>query len=65
MLISSLQCSLTLYTSYTKVLCIIPGSRDLDILRAQRIVGFYLNYPQINEVRKCDHMEHFKKFNLC
>ena len=40
-------------------------SRDLDILRAQRIVGFYLNYPQINEVRKCDHMEHFKKFNLC
>ena len=27
------------------VLC----SRDLDVLRAQRIIGFYLNYPQIIE----------------
>ena len=27
-------------------------SRDLDVLRAQRIIGFYLNYPQINEVGK-------------
>ena len=26
-------------------------SRDLDILRAQRIIGF-LNYPQVNEVGK-------------
>ena len=35
------------------VLC----SLDLDVLRAQRIMGFfYLNYPQINEVRKADHM---------
>ena len=32
------------------VLC----SRDLDVLRAQRIIGFfYLNYPQINAVGKC------------
>ena len=28
------------------VLC----SRDLDVLRAQRIMGCYLNYPEINEV---------------
>ena len=35
------------------VLC----SRDLDILRAQRIIGFfYRNYPQINEVNKSDHV---------
>ena len=35
------------------VLC----SRDLDVLRAQRIIGFfYLNYPQSNEVRISDHM---------
>ena len=26
------------------VLC----SRNLDVLRAQRIIGFFLNYPQIN-----------------
>ena len=33
------------------VLC----SRDLHVLRAQRIIGFFnLNYPQINEVRKSD-----------
>ena len=33
-------------------------SRDLDVLRAQRIIGlFYLNYPQINEVRKCDRVD--------
>ena len=32
------------------VLC----SRDLDVLRAQRSMGFY--YPQINEVGKSDHM---------
>ena len=31
-------------------------SRDLDVLRAQRIMGFFhLNYPQINEVGKSDH----------
>ena len=30
------------------VLC----SRDLDILRAQRIIGFILSYPQINEIGK-------------
>ena len=31
-------------------------SRDLDILRAQRIIGFYLNYPQINEIKVSDRM---------
>ena len=31
-------------------------SRDLDVLHAQRIIGFYLNYPQINEVEKSDHV---------
>ena len=34
------------------VLC----SRDLDVLRAQRIVGFYL-YPQINGVGNLDHVD--------
>ena len=35
-----------------------PCSRRLNVLgSAQRIVGFfYLNYPQINEVGKCDDM---------
>ena len=33
-------------------------SRDLDVLRAQRIIDFLnLNYPQIHEVRKFDHMD--------
>ena len=33
-------------------------SRDLDVLRAQRIIGFfYLNYPQINKAGKSDHMK--------
>ena len=33
------------------VLC----SLEVDVLRAQRIIGFfYLYYPQINEVRKSD-----------
>ena len=32
-------------------------SRDLDVLRAQRIIGFFnLNYPQINEVKKSDEL---------
>ena len=31
-------------------------SRDLDVLRAQRIIGFYLNYPQINEIKVSDRM---------
>ena len=32
-------------------------SLDLDVLRAQRIIGlFYLNYPQFNEVRKFGHI---------
>ena len=30
---------------------------DLDVLRAQRIMGPLLNYPQITEVGKPDHME--------
>ena len=35
------------------VLC----SRDLDVLRAQRIMGFfYLKYPQISEVGNSDHV---------
>ena len=36
----------------------LPDLRfNLDVLRAQRIIGsFYLNYPQINEVRKSDYM---------
>ena len=30
---------------------------DLDVLRAQRIIGFFiLIYPQVNEVGKSDHM---------
>ena len=35
------------------VLC----SRDLDLPRAQRIIGFYLNYPQINGVVTSGHVE--------
>ena len=33
-------------------------SRDLNVLRAQRIIGFFYrrNYPQINEVEKADHV---------
>ena len=30
---------------------------ELDVQHAQRIRGFYLNYPQINEVGKTDHVE--------
>ena len=29
-------------------------SRDLNVIRTQRIIGFYLNYPQMIEVRKSD-----------
>ena len=32
-------------------------SRDLDVLRAQRIIGFYSNYPQINEVETSDQID--------
>ena len=36
-------------------------SRDIDVLRAQRIIGFFnLNYPQINEVPKSDHVGGFR-----
>ena len=31
--------------------------KPLDVLSAQRIMVFYLNYPEINEVRKSDHMD--------
>ena len=31
-------------------------SRNLDVVRAQRIMSFLLNYPQINTVGKSDHM---------
>ena len=32
-------------------------SRDLDVVRAQRIMGFLnLNYPQVNAVRRSDHV---------
>ena len=34
------------------VLC----SLDLNFLRAQRIMGFFLNYPQINGVGVSDHV---------
>ena len=37
-------------------------SLDLDVLRAQRIIDFfYLGYPQINGVRKSDHMDEADK----
>ena len=43
------------------VLC----SREVDVLRAQRIIGFsYLYYPQIKEVGKPDHMDWLTKFIL-
>ena len=43
------------------VLC----SRDLDVLRAQRIMGFSsLNYPQINEVGKYDHVVKIHLMNV-
>ena len=32
-------------------------SRDLDVLRAQRIIGFLSYYPQINEVAKSYHVK--------
>ena len=38
-------------------------SLDLDVLRAQRIIGSLSYYPQINEVRKPDHMAMVS--NLC
>ena len=38
-------------------LCFLLCSRDLDVLRTQRIIGFlYLHYPQINEVGKPHHV---------
>ena len=41
-------------------------SRDLDVLRARRIMGFfYLNYPQINEISKSDHMVYFDDKAMC
>ena len=39
-------------------LCFVFCSRDLDVLRAQRL--FYLNYPQINEAGKSDHVVCYK-----
>ena len=37
--------------------CVSCCSRDLDALRAQSHIRFlYLNYPQINEVGKSDHV---------
>ena len=38
-------------------------SFELDVLRAQRIIGFfYLYYPQINEIRRSDHVVQFWVF---
>ena len=38
-------------------------SRDLDVLRVQRIMGFvYLNYTQMNEVGKSDPTGKMTKF---
>ena len=35
----------------------VLSSLDLNVLQVQWIMGFFfLNYPQINEVRKSDHM---------
>ena len=31
-------------------------SRDLDVLCAQRIIGFLISYPEINEAGECGHM---------
>ena len=37
---------------------VLRCSRDLDELRTQRTISFfYVDYPQINEVGKSDHME--------
>ena len=39
-------------------LCFVLCSLELDILRTQRIIGFFNhNYPQINEVRKSNQMD--------
>ena len=46
------------FTHSPRDLCFVLCSLDLDVLRAQRITGFfYLNYPEINEVGKSDPME--------
>ena len=60
------KCVCHVWSSYTLVISNINLShtlnawsafRDLGVLRAQRLIGFfYLNYPQINEVGKTDHM---------
>ena len=41
------------------VLC----SRDLDLLCAQRIIGFF-HYPQINEVEKSDQMDNMAAIRI-
>ena len=38
-------------------LCFVLCSLDLDELRAQRIMDFWLNYPQINGVGRSEHLE--------
>ena len=40
-----------------RYLCFVICSLDLDVLRAQRIIGFLCYYPQINGVGKSDHMD--------
>ena len=56
-LLSSLQNKQTFHMFSLRDLRFVLCSRDLDVLRAQRIRLFsYLNYPQINEVWNSDHV---------
>ena len=54
-IIQSCYCDYRIYKTFTCSRCelvFVLCSRDLDILRAQRIIGFILSYPQINEIGK-------------
>ena len=37
-----------LFAYSRRMICVLCS--DLDVLYAQRIIGFFLNYPQVNEV---------------
>ena len=40
-------------------------SRDLDVLRVQRTMGFFhFNYPQTNEVKKSNHIAIFTMYKI-
>ena len=51
---------------FSRDLCCVLCSRDLDVLRAQRIMGLF-NYPQINAVGISDHMVRaaYREANKC